>query len=306
MNVSLLRKFENSTAHMPRCMDLYTPPLLIVPESPGSSPFSPKSWIVREPTVFRKSYYGFSAPSCNDAGWIIALLHLITHSMLFRYHVLMTSSRMGAERRTFLKENIDNFPFPTSGLVSKQQRKQIVKLSIQLETASKKPWKLINDVIFNLYGMDEYDRQVVDDTLAVAAPFKESRSRANTRPKKTERSKFYSELQRLLKPSFDVSDETVSVDEVEISGQDIQSPWYFFSVSSSISASLTKSDQKKLVNRITEEANKKGCSRVTVHEKGRLLVGIIGQYRYWTLSRARMCALDILRHHIDTFPIGGN
>jgi len=305
VDVSLLPKFGRSTAHRPRDPELYAATLLIVPESPGSSLISPKSWVVREPTVFSKSYYGFSVHSCKEADWVIALLHLLTHTDLFRYHVLMTSSRMGAERRTFLKENIENFPFPAIDVLSKRQRQRTVKLSSQLETASIKPWQAINDFIFDLYGMDEYDCQVVKDTLEVAEPYKEARDRANAPPAKDERNMFYDELKRLLSPSFAVTHETVAIDEVTIAGQDIRSPWNFFAVSSSsISAGLTQTAQKKLISQIIEEANKTGCSRVIVHEEGRLLVGIIGQYRYWTLSRARLCALDILRHHLDAFPIG--
>ena len=306
VDVSLMpNKFKRSKVHAPRCMELYTPPLIIVPESPGGSLFTPKSWVVRKPIVFRKSYYGFSAHGSGEADLIIALLHLVTHTELFRYHVLMTSSRMGAERRTFLKTSIENFPFPTINVLPKRQQQRAVKLSIQLETSSSKPWKAINDFIYDLYGLDEYDRQVVKDTLEVAAPFKEARDCANSAPAKNDRNTFYAELQRLLAPSFDVTHETVSIDEVEIAGQDILSPWHFFAVSSSsTSANLTQTAQKRLLSQITRDANRTGCSRAVVHEKGLLLVGIIGQYRYWTLSRARLCALDILRHHLDAFPMG--
>ncbi len=304
VDVSSLLKFGHSTALRPRCIELYTPPLLIVPESPGRSLFAPKSWIVREPIVFRSSYYGFSAHNSKEADLVIALLHLLTHTELFRYHVLITSSKMGAERRTFLKTSIENFPFPSIDLLSKRQRQSAMELSSQLETASSKPWNEINDFIFNLYGLDEYDRQVVKDTLEVAEPFKEAKDRANAPPLETERNAFYIELQRLLAPSFDITHETVSIDEVEIAMQDILSPWHFFAVSSTAtSARLTQSIQKRLISQITKEANKTGCSRVVVHEEGRLLVGITGQYRYWTLSRARLCALDILRHHLDAFPM---
>jgi len=304
VDVSLLHKFGYSTAHRPRDPELYAPPLLIVPQSPGASSTSAKSYLLHEATVFSQSYYGFSAYGLSDVS-PVSFLYLLMHSEMFRYHVLMTSSRMGAERRTFLKENIENFPFPAIDVLSKGQRQRAVKLSSQLETASSKPWLAINDFIFDLYGLDEYDRQVVKDTLEVAEPFKESRDRANSAPKKNNRNEFYTELQQLLKPSFDVTHETVSINEVEITGQDILSSWHFFAVSSpSISTGLTLTAQKKLIFQITEEANKTGCSRVIVHEKGLLLVGIIGQYRYWTLSRARLCALDILRHHLDAFPIG--
>ncbi|MFH0998364.1 MAG: N-6 DNA methylase [Pseudomonadota bacterium] len=304
VDLSLLLDFGYATAHRPQSLELYVPPLLIVPESPGSSLFSPRSWVVRESTVFSKSYYGFSAAGSKEADCVVALLHLITHSILFRYHVLMTSSRMGAERRTFLKENIEDFPFPAIDLLSKQQRQRAVNLSSQLETALSKPWKAINDFIFDLYGMDKYDRQVVKDTLEVAEPFKQARERANSAPAKNDRNAFYAELQQLLAPSFDITNETVSIDEVEIEKQEFRSPWHFFAVSSPpASASLTQTARKELISRVTKEANKTGCSRVIVHEEGYLLVGIIGQYRYWTLSRARLCALDILRHHLDAFPI---
>ncbi len=305
VDISLFPIFKDSKAHMPRRRELYRPPLLVVPESPGSSLFSPKSWVVREPIVFRKSYYGFSAYGSEEADCVIALLHLITHTELFRYHVLMTSSRVGAERRTFLKETIESFSFPAIDLLTKRQRQHVLKLSGQLETVSGKPWKEINDFIFDLYGLDAYDRRVVKDTLEVAEPFKEARDRANALPVKTERNRFYAELERLLAPSFNITKETVSIDEVEIGNQDFFSPWYFFTVfSPSVSASLTQAVQERLIFQITKTANETGCSRVVVHEKGRLLVGIIGQYRYWTLSRARLCALDILRHHLDAFPVG--
>jgi hypothetical protein len=305
VNVSLLLKFGHKTAHRPRDPELYNPPLLIVPESPGSSQATPKSWILREPVVFSKSYYGFSANGNKKAGFGVALLHLITHSDLFRYHVLMTSSRMGAERRTFLKENLENFPFPAIDLLPEYQRQQATQLSRRLETAASKTLAEINDFIFELYGLDEYDRQVVKDTLEVASPYKEARNRANSAPVKKDRKAFYAELQRLLAPSFAVTDETVSIDEIEMANQDFDTPWHFFTVSSpTTSAKLTQEAQKKLISQITEEANKTGCSRVIVHEVGLLLIGIIGQYRYWTLSRARLCALDILRHYLDVFPMG--
>jgi hypothetical protein len=303
LSLSILDRFNLPTAHMPRRIDLYTPPLLIVPESPGKSSISPKSWIIRKPIVFSKSYYGFSAFGSKEADSTVALLYLITHAELFRYHVLMTSSRMAAERRTFLKETIDNFPFPIIDALTESQRERILKLSNQLESSPKKPWDAINAFIFDLYGLDEYDRQIVKDTLAVAQPYKESRDKANEPPNRDERREFYSELKRLLTPSFSITNEEVSIDEIEIKAQDINSCWHFFAVSSSLSSQIQIA-QKKLISKIAEEANKTGCSRVIVHGEGILFIGILNQYRYWTLSRARICALDIQRHHLDIFPIG--
>lgn len=301
----LIEKFDRLTAHMPRCKELYTPPVLIMPESPGDSSDSPKSWILREPIAFRSSYYGFSAFGCGQAEEALAFLHLITHSDLFRFFVLMTSSKMGAERRTFQKLTIENFSFPEIDHLAESQRNRAIELSEQLETASSKPWQEINDFIFDLYGLDKYDRQVVKDTLEVAPPYKEARDRANSAPARKEREAFYAELQRLLAPSFAVTDETVTVHEVVAERSDILAPWYFFAISASNSpAVFSQATQKKLISKIAQAATETGCSRVIVYEDGTLFVGIIGQYRYWTLSRARLCALDIQRNHLDVFPVG--
>ena len=303
VDISLLPTFNRPKAHMPRCKELYTSPLLIVLQSPGALSSSAKSYILHDDTVFSQSYYGFTAHSSGDL-LPIALLHLITHSELFRYHVMLTCSRIGAERRTMTKSDLETFPFPVIELLSNRQKQFTLKLSSQLEKSSSKPWKAINEFIFDLYGLDQYDRQVVKDTLEVSEPYKESRDRANGNSKKDERNRFYAELEQFLNPSFDVTNETVVIDEIEIAEQEVHAPWYFFAVSSSSSSEcLNHAIQKKLISQISEQANKTGCSRVIIHEKGRLIVGTIAQYRYWTLSRARLCAVDILRHHLDAFPM---
>ena len=306
LDASLLPKFNRLKVHMPRCKELYTAPLLIVLQSPGSLLPSAKSFLLHEDIVFNQSYYGFTAHG-PKARVPIALLHLITHSELFRYHVMLTCSRMGAERRTMTKSDLETFPFPVIELLSNRQKQLALKLSSQLEKSSSKPWKAINEFIFDLYGLDQYDRQVVKDTLEVAEPFSESRDRANENPKRDKRNIYYSELKRFLNPSFAITDEAIMIDEIEIAKQDIHLPWHFFSVfSSSCSDCQPHSSKKRLISQIIKQANKTGCSRVIVHDKGRLVIGIIGQYRYWTLSRARLCALDILRHHLDDFLMGNS
>jgi hypothetical protein len=304
VDVFSLPKFKRKKAHKPRCVELYSHPLLIIPQSPGASFVSPKSYVLHKSTVFNQSYYGFSTHGLGDI-FPVALLHLLTHSELFRYRVLMTSSRLGAERRTFLKENLENFPFPHNNIITKKQRERALNLSSSLETAADKPWEEINSYIYNLYGLDAYDRQVVKDTLQIAEPFKEARDRADDTPSVGDRKAFYDELQRLIAPSFKITSESVTISEVEIENNEVSSPWYFFAIYSvSTAKSQMLSAQKQLISQITAEANKAGCSRAIVHGDRYLLVGILGQYRYWTLSRARLCALDILRHHLDVFPIG--
>jgi hypothetical protein len=127
VDISLLPKFKREKVHAPRISKLYTAPILIVPEAPGSL-FSPKSFVIKESVAFSKSYYGFSADNHKNGNVLIAFLHLLTHSTLFRYYILMTSSRFGAERRTFLKESLEDFPFPDFDQISSIQYNRILKL----------------------------------------------------------------------------------------------------------------------------------------------------------------------------------
>ena len=52
---------------------------------------------------------------------------------------------------------------------------------------------------------------------------------------------------------------------------------------------------------VLEIANKTGASMIFKEVPGALAVGVLNQYRYWTPSRARLCAATILREHMALF-----
>ena len=49
-----------------------------------------------------------------------------------------------------------------------------------------------------------------------------------------------------------------------------------------------------------EVANQHGCSRIIVHapRKRGLLLGLLNQRRWWTVTRARLCAQHIIRERL--------
>ena len=49
-----------------------------------------------------------------------------------------------------------------------------------------------------------------------------------------------------------------------------------------------------------EAANRRGCSRIIVHapKKSGLLLGLLNQRRWWTATRARLCAQHIIRERL--------
>ena len=52
---------------------------------------------------------------------------------------------------------------------------------------------------------------------------------------------------------------------------------------------------------ILEVASKTGASRIVRVDDDQLVIGILNQYRYWTISRARLLAADILRDYFSMF-----
>jgi hypothetical protein len=61
-------------------------------------------------------------------------------------------------------------------------------------------------------------------------------------------------------------------------------------------------ERDKILDQSTIElATKTGASRLVRQEDGRVLVGILNQYRYWTPSRARLLAADVLRDYFLAF-----
>ena len=50
-------------------------------------------------------------------------------------------------------------------------------------------------------------------------------------------------------------------------------------------------------------ANQTGATQIIQQVKGGLLIGLLNQYRYWTPSRARLLAAEILRHHMSEFEV---
>ena len=61
--------------------------------------------------------------------------------------------------------------------------------------------------------------------------------------------------------------------------------------------------QKKLddvLDKVISVANETGATQIVISERKGLVVGIYNQFRYWTRSRARLLAGDIIRLHLDS------
>lgn len=287
-----------SCANMPRRETLFQPPLVIIARAPGDDPQSPRAFISLEPVAFSKSYYGYSCEGHPDAKTLASLIYLLSHSTLFRYFALMVSVSQGVDYMLFTKQDFDALPFPDIAELPAQTKSTIRRLAHRLQHDTSKPWQEIDTFIFHLYGLDENAVQVVRDTLFSAASYRKAGRAALECTTRDSRTDFVKTLLESLEPYFDVCGEHVAVCEADFQPDaSWREPWFFLAVSREAG---TVPVNPKLMQEAMEIANQRGCSRIIVHAPGKrgLLLGLLNQRRWWTITRARLCAQHIIRERL--------
>jgi hypothetical protein len=295
----------HSSAHMPRRKALYEPPVVIIPQSPGKKGWTARAYLSDRPIAFSQSYYGYSCAGHSDAITLASLLYLLPHSTLFAYFCLMTSRRSGFDRHTFNKEEFDALPFPEIATVPQAKKESIRRLARRLAADTPKPWREINELIFGLYELNPDDVQVAEDTLFFAASYRISGQAAFQQTTHDTRLDFVSSLSEFLEPYFDVCGDHVAVREAEFQSESWNEPWIFLSISR---VSENVKINPSLMRKAMAAANSRGCSRIIVNTRNRsgLLLGLLNQRRWWTATRARLCAQHIIRERLGAFGLPEN
>lgn len=293
-----------SSAHKPRREELYQPPLVIIPKAPGEDPYSPKGYLSDQPLAFSQSYYGYSCAAHPEGQTLASLIYLLAHSTLFRYFALMVSVSQGADHMIFTKRDFDAQPFPDLEALPAAAKSTIRDLARRLQENAEKPWREIDEFLFNLYGLDADAVQVAEDTLFSAASYRKAGRVALERTKPHTRADFVATLHELLEPYFDVCGEHAAVREPESQPDAWREPWFFVSVSR---RAVTVNVNAALMRKAMEAANQRGCSRIIIRapKNGGLLLGLLNQRRWWTITRARLCAQHIIREHLGACGLPG-
>ncbi len=291
-------KDGHATAYWPKTKELYRPPLVIVRKAPGEDPKTPKAFMASRAVAFSQSYYGYSCSGHPKATTLAALLFLVAHSSLLRYFVLMMSVSQGSDHMIFTKRDLDALSFPDVSRLSATDRESIRRLARRLEHNREKPWREIDTLLFRLYGLDEDAAQVARDTLFASASYRRKGKAALERTMRQHRDPFREELKQALEPYFDVCGEKVLVAEPPEQPDTWIHPWTFLSISR---AAAPVPVNAALLRKAMQEANKRSASRIIVKAHGRrgLLLGLLNQRRWWTITRARLCGQHIVKHHLD-------
>lgn len=293
-------RHQRTTAHAPRNAALYRPPLVIVPQTPGHTRDRSKAYISEEHALaFSKSFYGYSSAQYDNPKGLAQLLYLVVHSQLWHHHYLTHSSRIGASYRTFLKEDLDNFPLPDPKTLTATQWRRIDRLAKRLCGGDNDPWEELDDLIFDLYGLNAHDAATIRDTVRFGAPYRSARLPAERPPQKSDVEAFCRYLADMVQPFAKNLGEDLQSAEVGSQEGAQLSPWRFIVLAP---RSRPEGVPQGLFANAIQEANRTAASRILlVLPQGGLFIGLLNQLRFWSKSRARLCGLHIIRQHLSAF-----
>jgi len=199
------------------------------------------------------------------------------------------------------KSDLDDCPvFPFEKLTA-EQRGVVARLSARLIGKDTTVFTEIDTFFGSLFGLSSKDMEVVRDTVDVAMPFIESRNRACTPPRPDECEHFRSRLESILRPFFKVTGDQPRVELWKPDAAFLQtsSPFGLLLISKQGTRMPAPVDLFRGV--LLKLAEDTGSTRIIQQVEGGLIVALLNQYRYWTPSRARLLAAELIREHFNVF-----
>lgn len=163
-----LPAFGQARAERPRDRALYAAPLLLVKEFFPGAP-RPLTAVADRDLVFSEAFFGAPfPPSHREAAHILAG---ILGSALAAWFFLMTAGEFGLYKRRLFRQDVALLPTPDLALITGSEAGRKI-YALEEQFRSRPPtaadWVVLDEAVFDLYGLDADDRIVVRDGLLKA------------------------------------------------------------------------------------------------------------------------------------------
>lgn len=280
---------------------VYREPLVLFIESPYSKakhlmPYGTGGFLSSDSLIYNFSFFGYSCAGHEQAELLARYLQLLSVSSVFSFVLLLTSPKLGVEREALQKEDVDQFPFIPLEHLPSEVKTQIPELSSKL-LAGEKPWTEINEWTRKIYNLSKPDMQVIEDTLRTAWP---RNAWAEERPTPEQFEEFASAVQSVMQPFADIAEVLLNVqicatDKAKALG------WTFVKVTFGNDPDTPNSPPQGWQEQLAI-ADQFWASQVKIYadESQRVLyVGQLARNRYWTKTRARVLAMDLLNNNLE-------
>jgi len=286
VRTSGLPVFSRPKLLRPRRRDLYRAPIVLISQAPDMTRRTPRASIVKKDLAFTESFIGYSCAGHDDADALARYLFLLFNSNIPIYVALMTSGQFGVERDVYLLDDIKQQPFRPIEELTLQQRGAMIHLADELLGNHEVRWEQIDEWAADVYGLNKWDREVISDALRSSSPSSESRAFAQARPTRATIASFSTRLATELRPFLR---EAGTSNAPVVTSHSADDQWIWLTIAAKGTATLAESGDLVTV------ADDLGSTQVFVCQPGMLHIGILGQNRYWTRTRARLLALDLLQ-----------
>lgn len=278
-------------------------PVVCFRRGPGETRDTTKSYrLPQRNMAFSKNLFGYTAHWHGDSSLLCALLHVIAHSQLFQHFSYMRSAQMGARKRILDKSDIDAFPFPNIDKLANEQRKEALRLAEMLDAHEVNDWKALDVFVSGLFGLTKAEQQVVADTVTFNGPYAVVREQSMLSVPADEAATFVRTLEQAIQPFFKAVGQKVKSNLVPRLKGDWRQPWAFVTL---LLDGDSWTPSEKLIASLVGEASASAASRLVMPlPEGGLIIGLLNKRRFWTRSRARLCALHIAEEHLERcFPL---
>lgn len=291
------KTFEYERLESSRNPDVYKAPLVIVSEKVEST--GVVAAFSRDNIVYSISYLGISLSKhpINFAHY----LNGIINSLLASYFLFMTASTWGVERKKIMTQDLSRLPIPQPTENNKNFVSQIIGIEGQLRECRDKSLevqlkKQLDRAVFDLYGLDEMERILVEDmvNMTINLYMVREKSPAIKRPESNELVQYAQSLINVIKPFLQTLNErTLVADVLDVGNAPLQV--VKFSIVSTpgrqeVVQILPVLELETVLNNIAEQLSQEIADRIYTRRNLRIYVGddiyIVKPAKriYWTRS----------------------
>ena len=291
-----LLEFQHGRLHDPRKREIFDGPLMLLHKSPRAHSGRITTAVCDQDVAYSETFYGYSPGAAEQtSSLLVRYLALVLGSRFAIWWALMTSGEFGVEREVVEKIALERMPLPAFDMLKSEQIDSIQVLFAGLVNRTN-TWDDVDRWVTSLYGLSERDLQTIEDTLNFNLPYADNRARAEAPPTLSEQSQFCDALESELKPWAMRFGTTVSVRTVRVSQL---SPWCCIEISTDTDFDLPYEGSEDLTA-ILRAADALAATETELRlATNRLLHARLAQSRYWTKTRARLLAKQIVWSHLD-------
>jgi type I restriction-modification system DNA methylase subunit len=188
----------------------------------------PKIEKIKEDIVYKKSYSGIPIP--DNLVHLAHYLNGVINSSIASYFISMTASSWEIEREIVMRQDLAQLPVPKPNEDNKFLINKIIEIESRLRKSHSQPFekdlkKQLDKAVFDLYGLNDDERILVEDTTQITIDLYMNRekSAALKKPKATDLEAYALHFMSVIEPFFDtLKERSIAADIFDIANTPLQ------------------------------------------------------------------------------------